>query len=158
MTLPLPAAPVLRPVGPFDLELLAGMHAACFEDCWNATAFGSLLSTPGSFGLLAESQGEPAGFLVGRAAADEGEVLTFGVMPEHRRRGVGRGLLAAGREELARRGVHRLFLEVAEDNAAAVALYRACGFRPAGRRPGYYRRSGKAPVAALLLLHDSEAS
>ena len=32
-----------------------------------------------------------------------------------------------------------MFLEVAEDNAAARALYRSAGFARAGQRRGYYR-------------------
>lgn len=47
-------------------------------------------------------------------------------------------------------GVDRVHLEVAEDNAAAVALYAAAGFRQVGIRPGYYRRPRGPAVTALL--------
>ncbi|MFU1477623.1 hypothetical protein ACM25N_07930 [Roseovarius sp. C7] len=45
------------------------------------------------------------------------------------------------------------FSEVAEDNAGAIALYRAAGFGECGRRKGYYRRAGGA-VDALVLAKD----
>jgi len=55
------------------------------------------------------------------------------VRPEHRRRGVGRALLAgAGRFGLDR-GAPWVGLAVAEANAAARALYDAAGMTPAAR-------------------------
>ena len=49
-------------------------------------------------------------------------------------------------------GAEQMFLEVAEDNAAALALYRRAGFEAAGRRRGYYPREAGAAVDALLLV------
>ena len=56
-------------------------------------------------------------------------------------------------ETLKSSGVSVLFLEVAEDNAAAKALYDRCGFTPIGKRPAYYRREG-GRVAALTFRKD----
>ncbi len=47
-------------------------------------------------------------------------------------------------------GAQTLWLEVAEDNAAARALYAAAGFEEAGRRRRYYPRAN-GPVDALTL-------
>ena len=63
---------------------------------------------------------------------DECEILSLGVVPERRRRGIGSALLAAIGEEAGRRGGHRVFLEVAADNAAARALYSTSGFIQVG--------------------------
>ena len=46
-----------------------------------------------------------------------------------------------------------MFLEVAEDNAAARDLYERQGFRPVGRREDYYR-TASGTVAALVLRRD----
>jgi len=53
---------------------------------------------------------------------------------------------------LAGLGVRAVFLEVAEDNGSARALYRRAGFRDVGRREGYYP-AGKG-AAALILRRD----
>jgi ribosomal-protein-alanine N-acetyltransferase len=45
----------------------------------------------------------------------------------------------------------KLFLEVAEDNAAARRLYESYGFKQIGRRPGYYKRPGGPAMAALTM-------
>ena len=59
--------------------------------------------------------------------------------------GVGQGIGLA----LAARGADIIFLDVAEDNVPAIALYRRAGFYQHGRRSGYYRRP-QARIAALL--------
>ena len=51
----------------------------------------------------------------------------------------------------AARGATRVFLEVAEDNLAARALYERTGFVEAGRRPGYYAAADGGRRDALLL-------
>lgn len=89
---------------------------------------------------MAVAEGRPAGYLLARHAADEGEILNLGVAPAARRRGIGRALVREGLNALAALGATRVFLEVRESNAAARALYAEFGFGEVGRRRGYYRR------------------
>lgn len=148
----------LRPIGPFDLDCVAALHAASFvDDPWSASAIAAILATPGSFGILAISGAGPAGFLLGRVAADEAEILSIGVVPAMRRRGVARRLIAAAAAEAAQSGARRLFLEVAADNRAARALYLREGFAQVGRRPSYYRR-GAGRMDALILARPLPAA
>lgn len=70
--------------------------------------------------------------------ADAGEILTVGVVPAARRRGIARQLLHALLDEARRRGAREMFLEVRVDNAAARTLYESEGFAQVGLRPGYY--------------------
>lgn len=142
--------PALRPVAPFDIAVLAELHARSFDPAWGAGEIASLLASPGSFGLIALRADAPIGFLLGRAVAGEAEILSLGVLPEERRRGTGRALVEAAVARAATAGATRLFLEVAEDNEAARALYGAAGFRRVGRRIGYYRRAG-GPISAFIL-------
>lgn len=128
---------------------LARLHAAAFADGgrpWTAAEFASLLIIPGTFLL-----GDACAAVLGRVAADEAEVLTIATDPAHRRQGLATVLLARFHEEAAARGAERAFLEVAEDNAPARALYAAQGYAEVGRRPRYYVRAGKPAVAALIL-------
>ncbi|WP_332640221.1 GNAT family N-acetyltransferase [Brevundimonas sp.] len=125
---------------------LAALHAEAFDAPWDAAAFDSLLGQAGVH--LAES---PDGFILMRTAADEAEILTLAVRPGARRRGLGAELVARGAAEAAARGATRLFLEVADDNAAARALYARAGFAEAGRRPRYYARPDGSRRDALLL-------
>ena len=87
-------------------------------------------------------------------AADEAEILTIAVDPTERKRGVGRELLNEHLQQAAFAGARQLFLEVDEDNAAALALYRRFGFQQVGQRAGYYRRQDGRPATALILRRD----
>jgi [ribosomal protein S18]-alanine N-acetyltransferase len=146
--------PLLRPIGPFDLGIVAALHAASFEEAWGQQAIGELLAMPGSFGIMACLPGpegpRPAGFLLGRTAAEDCEILSIGIDPPARRQGLARLLMDEATAYAAGLGARRIFLEVAEDNWGARRLYAALGFAPVGRRRNYYRR-GQNFVAALTM-------
>jgi len=78
----------------------------------------------------------------------EAELLKIAVIPNWRRRGVGRALVQDIFAGASRAGARRLFLEVREQNTAARALYANMGFTETGRRKGYY---SQPPDNALLL-------
>jgi ribosomal-protein-alanine N-acetyltransferase len=142
-------------VGVEAAPLLAALHQAGIGEAgpaWDEAAFASLLALPGRLALVAAEEGEPLGMLLLGLVADEGEIITLAVLPGARRRGLGAALLAAAAAEAAGRGVARLFLEVAEDNAPARALYAGAGFVPVGRRKSYYARAGGAVDALMLAL------
>ncbi len=47
--------------------------------------------------------------------------------------------------------VEALWLEVAEDNDPARALYKGCGFQSVGRRAGYYLRGDGTRRDAVVM-------
>jgi ribosomal-protein-alanine N-acetyltransferase len=142
---------------PGQAARLAAIHAEAFagphDAPWSAAAFADLLDQAGVFAVEAED-----GFILMRAVADEAEILTLAVRPAARRRGLGGRLVGEGVLAAAARGAARVFLEVAEDNAAAQALYHRAGFAEAGRRPGYYAAAGGERRDALLLALDLTAA
>jgi ribosomal-protein-alanine N-acetyltransferase len=130
-------------------EELAALHAEAFAGqgrAWRAAEFAGLLAGPHV--ILCHRKGA---FALGRVIADEAELLTIATAPEMRKQGLARCLLRELEQAGARRGATRLFLEVAEDNEAARALYTSAGFAETGRRKGYYARDDADPVDALLL-------
>ena len=94
---------------------------------------------------------ETGGFLVGRLAANEAEILTFGVVADWQRHGVGRRLVEGMARAAKRAEAKRIFLEVAADNLPATVLCSRMGFRETGRREGYYVRAVQPAVDALML-------
>lgn len=137
----------LLPVGLVHAELLAGMHAVCFAEPWSARSMMEVLSMPGAEGLIAVDGGSlrpsldgpgPAGLVLWGRVLDEAEILTIAVLPPWRRLGVGGRLLFAALSAATIAGATSMFLEVAADNLAALALYESSGFVRMGRRKGYY--------------------
>ena len=146
---------ILRRIASGDLPALAALHAQSFARAWSAGELGDMAARPGAVALLAAaSQGadEPLGFILCWRTLDEAEVLTLMAAPPARGAGLGGALLEEAMAVCAAEGAGSLFLEVAQDNAPALALYRRAGFTQTGRRRGYYHRPPPAaPVDALML-------
>lgn len=132
---------------------LADVHATAFAAPWDAGAFEALLAQAGVFALE-----QPDGFILLRAVADEAEILTLAVRPARRGQGLGTRLVSEGMTAAAARGATRLFLEVADDNTAALALYARAGFAEAGRRRDYYARPDGGRRDALILTRKLPAT
>ncbi|WP_417726776.1 GNAT family N-acetyltransferase [Roseovarius sp.] len=130
-------------------EALAACHAAAFAGqsrAWTAAEFAALLQSAFVFTV-----GDARAFAMGRVIADEAEVLTVATAPAHRRQGLAQQCLAEFEGAARARGAGMVFLEVAEDNPAALTLYRNAGFAEAARRTGYYPRSDGSRIDALIL-------
>ncbi|RRH77282.1 GNAT family N-acetyltransferase [Falsigemmobacter faecalis] len=131
-----------------EFAALAQIHAKCFTHPrpWSAVELRDLASAPGAVLRVL-----PGGFVLGRVTLDEAELLSIAVDPAAQRQGLGRRLMAAFQDGSAALGAVSAFLEVAEDNTAARALYAAEGWQNAGRRRGYYRTAAGTAVDALVL-------
>jgi ribosomal-protein-alanine N-acetyltransferase len=156
ITWPTRAAPAIRPIGIGWSAECAAIHAASFAYPWQENDFEQLFAVPGTFadGAIEPNEEHLAGFVLSRAVAGEGEILTIAVAPEWRRRGVATSLLTPHLSALTAARVNRLFLEVDVENAAARALYAHFGFREVGERKSYYRRSDARSSTALVMRRD----
>lgn len=159
------ALPKIRPATAGDLDALATLEAACFGDAaWSRRLIAEELEASTALVLVAEAEGratiEPpdlsrAGALAYacfRRTAGESELLRIATSPAARRRGIAVALIRTGLERLRIEGIGTCFLEVADKNAPAFALYRRLGFREIGRRPGYYERRSDALLLQLDLV------
>jgi len=88
---------ILRPATPDDLEaILALQQTAPGAASWQPADYANAFADAAGLCLLAEDsvRARVAGFLVGRLAADEAEILNLAVAPGYRRQGIGRRLVA----------------------------------------------------------------
>ncbi|MFT3997090.1 MAG: ribosomal protein S18-alanine N-acetyltransferase [Asticcacaulis sp.] len=127
------------------------IHAASFDYGWKNSDFQEYLNGNKHpfLGIFGENGLEA--FVIAAIVADEAEILTIATDPSVRRKGYGRALMQGLITDLKTLSVRSLFLEVAVDNPAAIALYEGLGFRKVGRRPFYYSRKGGVLVDALIL-------
>ena len=102
---------------------------------------------------VADLDGLAVGFLIGRPAADEFEILNLAVGKKFRRCGIATKLIHIATETAHAAGVSQIFLEVRASNLPGIALYTHLAFRICGRRKNYYRD----PIedAVLLIFNNS---
>lgn len=136
-----------------DATALARIHKECFDEAWDETSFRRFLEQDNIFAFLGNNAdaNQSQAFILSRVTAEEAEILSLGTVPAARRFGLAAALLQYVAREAACRHASVMFLEVAEDNKAALALYESYGFMLAGRRPSYYSRAAARAVDALLL-------
>jgi ribosomal protein S18 acetylase RimI-like enzyme len=84
---------------------------------------------------------QPAGVLLLSMLPDVSawDLSYLGVVPEHRRRGLGRALTVHALHAAEKGGALQFFVAVDSRNTPALALYEALGFRQVGERDVYLR-------------------
>lgn len=127
-----------------DLDSVMTVMKAAFGDtygeAWTRSQCAGIMPMHGIRLTLARTPAFSAlvGFSLARTAADECELLLIAVHPDHHREGIGGALLDRFMTDAARDGAVHVHLEVRDGNPA-IALYRAAGFAPVGRRKAYYK-------------------
>lgn len=115
------------------LNELEQLHRVCFPNKpWSASDFADLKKS--GCDIIASQNG----FVVWRVVADEAEIITIGVHPDARRGGIAAAMLVLAENDAKKRGATKMFLEVAESNRPARALYEHNGYVQVGIRPKYY--------------------
>jgi ribosomal-protein-alanine N-acetyltransferase len=138
-----------------DAKDLARIHAQSFYRGWPATDFVTFLADRNTPVYVAcDARRRIAGFALIRTVADEAELLTIAVDPRWRGKGVGRALMDAVFADLMLSPARRMFLEVDEQNHAAIRLYEKLGFARISTRKGYYPRPDGSAATALVMARD----
>jgi [ribosomal protein S18]-alanine N-acetyltransferase len=127
---------------------LADIHRQSFVTPrpWSAAEISDLLESPNVY-LLSE----PGGFAMIRCAGPEAELLTIAVHPLQRRQRIAARLMDALLETAKIRGVKEMFLEVADGNDPAIALYNASGFSVRATRKSYYTGPDGQKINAIIM-------
>jgi ribosomal-protein-alanine acetyltransferase len=138
---------MLRPATIDDLDSLIALEQRAFTgDRLSRRALRYLLTAATTATLVDEHDGRLRGYAIvlfhrQRAHA---RLYSIAVDSEWRGRGIGQTLLTAIEQAAADRGATAMRLELRRDNAAALAMYKAHGYRPVGARPHYYEDGADA--------------
>jgi N6-L-threonylcarbamoyladenine synthase len=133
----------MRPMTISDIPSVVEMERESFDDPWSESLFQDELRRDDRAWLVAvASDGRLLGYGGVMVTHGDAHLMDLAVGQGSRRTGLGRGLLWSLAEKAVALGAHRMTLEVAASNTAAVDLYASCGFDIRGRRRGYYPRSG----------------
>ena len=84
--------------------------------------------------------------------AAEADILTVGVVPEHRGKGIAKALMALITDWDKDQGSTAMMLEVKTDNTDAIGLYESLGYSTLNVRKDYFGAGLDAKVMRLELL------
>ncbi len=124
-----------------DLDALTDMELRCFDsDRISKRQFRYLLTKGNASVLIIEYEGVLAGdvVLLFSRATSVARLYSLAVLPEVRKKGIGRTLVLAAEKEAWSHHRAYLRLEVRKENQAAVHLYESLGYRRLGELPHYY--------------------
>jgi ribosomal-protein-alanine N-acetyltransferase len=128
---------------PADASRLSAMSQSLIEaglrPTWSAARIAWHIRHPESLVLTARMAQEIAGFAIMRYSDDLAHLNLLAVEPVHRRRGVGRRLIAWLEDTALTAGTFVIGLELRATNAGAYAFYAALGYCERGRVSGYYQ-------------------
>lgn len=122
------------------IAAVAEMERQCFSDPWSEKSVASELDNPLSLWLIAEADGEVAGYVGSQTVLDSADMMNLAVSQDFRRQGIGERLVNCLTDALKEKGVKTLLLEVRISNEPAKQLYQKLGFEIVGKRPGYYEK------------------
>jgi ribosomal-protein-alanine N-acetyltransferase len=112
------------------------------QEAFSKREIAYMLEDYNGIALVAKADDVIAGFIIARIDVERGRmfghILTLDVAPQFRRRGVAIRLLTELETLLSLKGAVECRLEVREDNAAAIDLYKKQGYLTVGRLRNYY--------------------
>ena len=127
-----------------DLDDIYELDVQTFAMPWSKEALSyDILENDNAFVIVAEYEGEFAGYADIWTVLDEADLNSIAVRVDFRRKGIGDAIMLAMTEMLSANGVATINLEVRVSNMPAIKLYKKYGFNECGVRPGYYLDNGE---------------
>jgi ribosomal-protein-alanine N-acetyltransferase len=143
-----------RPANAFDLAVFVSLDKKLFPySPWSASQYKEEFSSPTRHFVVALDDAQSiigyAGvFAPGGAEAD---VLTVGVIPSQRGKGIARHLMTLITDWAKQQGSIAMMLEVKVDNTEAIGLYESLGYAKLNTRKDYFGAGLDALVMRLDL-------
>jgi ribosomal-protein-alanine N-acetyltransferase len=143
-----------REANVFDLPVFVSLDKDLFPySPWSASQYKEEFSSPTRHFVVAVDQeqtiiGYAGVFAPGAAEAD---ILTVGVVPEHRGKGIAKELMALITDWANAQESTAMMLEVKIDNLEAIGLYESLGYSRLNIRKDYFGAGLDAQVMRLEL-------
>ena len=143
-----------REANAFDLPVFVSLDKELFPySPWSASQYKEEFSSPTRYFVVAiDEQQSIVGYAgVFAPGAAEADILTVGVVPEHRGKGIAKALMGLITDWAKVQGSTAMMLEVKVDNAEAIGLYESLGYSKLNIRKDYFGTSLDAQVMRLEL-------
>ncbi|HHV74838.1 ribosomal-protein-alanine N-acetyltransferase [Thermoanaerobacterium sp. PSU-2] len=137
----------IRPMVKSDIDKVMEIEYLSFSVPWSFESFVmEVTKNSCAHYIVAEVDGKVAGYGGFWVVVDEGHITNIAVHPDFRGKGVGSAIVEGLIELAKNKGITSMTLEVRESNLVAQSLYKKYGFRPVGKRRGYYQDNNEDAV------------
>jgi ribosomal-protein-alanine acetyltransferase len=143
-----------REANAFDLPVFVSLDKELFPySPWSASQYKEEFSSPTRhFVVAVDADQKIIGYAgVFAPGAAEADILTVGVVPEHRGKGIAKALMALITNWAKEQGTTAMMLEVKTDNTDAIGLYDSLGYSTLNIRKDYFSAGLDAQVMRLEL-------
>ena len=143
-----------REANAFDLPVFVSLDKELFPySPWSASQYKEEFSSPTRHFVVAVDEEQTIIGYAGVFAAGgiEADILTVGVVPEHRGKGIAKALMALITNWAMSQGSTAMMLEVKTDNLEAIGLYETLGYSALNVRKDYFGTGLDAQVMRLEL-------
>ena len=123
-----------------DLDQVCAIEEETFSMPWSRKSFQDTISYYHTLFMVAELDGELAGYCGCYQSLEEAEITNIAVRRQLRGHGIGRRLLTELMRLGKEQGAFAYTLEVRVSNQAAIHLYESLGFVSFGIRKNFYER------------------
>jgi len=139
---------IYREVQKKDIASIVRIENIAFSQPWSKKGIADFLKQNNSIMLVAEEFGKIVGYVGLYYVLDEANITNIAVLPGYRRIGVGENLIRYLIDEVKKRDIRGITLEVRESNEAAINLYTKLGFDSIGIRKKFYEK----PVEDAIIM------
>lgn len=139
---------IYREVQKKDIASIVRIENIAFSQPWSKKGIADFLKQNNSIMLVAEEFGKIVGYVGLYYVLDEANITNIAVLPGYRRIGVGENLIRYLIDEVKKRDIRGITLEVRESNEAAINLYSKLGFDSIGIRKKFYEK----PVEDAIIM------
>jgi [ribosomal protein S18]-alanine N-acetyltransferase len=160
---------LLRPFRPDDLSAVVEINRTCLPENYSAYFFMEVYkSCPEAF-IVAERDNHVVGYIMCRLEfgfsdvrrfrmVRKGHIVSVAVLPDYRRRGIGREMVISAMKALELHGAEECFLEVRTANDEAVKLYKDMGFDTIRTVTHYYHDGADAFLMGVRLPYSQPST
>jgi ribosomal-protein-alanine N-acetyltransferase len=145
---------IYREANAFDLPVFVSLDKELFPySPWSSSQYKEEFSSPTRhFVVAVDDQQSIVGYAgVFAPGAAEADILTVGVVPDHRGKGIAKALMGLITDWAILQGSTAMMLEVKVDNAEAIGLYESLGYSKLNVRKDYFGAGLDALVMRLDL-------
>ncbi|MCP8308135.1 MAG: ribosomal protein S18-alanine N-acetyltransferase [archaeon] len=153
---------IIRKCDREDLSHVIPINLISLPEHYSDSFFEEILNELPEAFLVAEKDGVIVGYIMCRieyglstlhkfGLARKGHIVSIAVLEQHRRKGLGQGLVEEALQALKNKNCSEIFLEVRISNSEAIRLYEKLGFNKKSEIKWYYRDGESALVMAKAL-------